>query len=86
MIPQAFVSLIALPQTPNEKADYHALPAPEPILTKREETFVAPRTPIEEMLSDIWIQLLDVKRVGIHENFFNLGGHSLLVTQIISRV
>lgn len=86
MIPQAFVSLIALPRTPNGKVDYHALPAPEPILTEQEETFVAPRTPIEEMLSDIWVQLLDVKRVGIHDNFFDLGGHSLLVTQVISRV
>ncbi|NMF63752.1 non-ribosomal peptide synthetase, partial [Brasilonema octagenarum] len=85
MIPSAFVLLQSLPLTPNGKVDRHALPKPELDSTLLEK-FVAPRTPIEEMLAQIWAQVLKVEQVGIHNNFFELGGHSLLATQLVSRI
>jgi amino acid adenylation domain-containing protein len=85
MIPSAFVILKSLPLTANGKLDRHALPAPEEIVS-RETTFIAPRTPVEEVLAGIWGQLLGVKQVSINDNFFELGGHSLLATQVISRI
>ncbi|MFN9736516.1 MAG: amino acid adenylation domain-containing protein, partial [Microcystis sp.] len=82
-IPSAFVILESLPLTPNGKIDRRALPAPE---FQSEEQYVAPRNPIEEILSSIWVKVLKVAQVGIHDNFFELGGHSLLATQLISRI
>jgi amino acid adenylation domain-containing protein len=86
MAPSAFVTLDSLPLTPNGKVDRRALPSPEIARLEVETTFVAPRTPIEEMLAFIWADILGVKQVGIHDNFFELGGHSLLATQVMSRV
>ncbi|HLK61110.1 MAG TPA: amino acid adenylation domain-containing protein, partial [Chthonomonadaceae bacterium] len=83
MIPSVFVALPSLPLSPNGKVDRKALPAPE--AGEQRETYVAPRTPIEEGLAEIWCEILRVERVGIHANFFELGGHSLLATQAISR-
>jgi acyl carrier protein len=51
-----------------------------------EQTFVAPRTRVEEVLAGIWNELLGIERVGIYDNFFELGGHSLLATQVMSRI
>ncbi|MBD1810261.1 thioester reductase domain-containing protein, partial [Microcoleus sp. FACHB-DQ6] len=85
MIPSAFVVLKALPLTPNGKIDRQALPAPE-IAANFTDTFVGPRTPGEEILAAIWSQLLNLKKVGIHDNFFDLGGHSLLITQLLAKV
>ncbi|MUG94289.1 amino acid adenylation domain-containing protein [Scytonema sp. UIC 10036] len=85
MVPSAIVILESLPLSPNGKVDRRALPAPEPS-SEFSERYVAPRTPVEEILSLIWTQVLKVERVGIHDNFFELGGHSLLATQLISRV
>ncbi|MEG4595033.1 amino acid adenylation domain-containing protein [Microcoleus sp. F8_C2] len=85
MVPGAFVVLEALPLTPNGKVDHRALPAPD-WRKELEESFVAPRTPIEEMLASIWGNILLIDSVGVHDNFFTLGGHSLLATQVISRV
>ncbi|WP_254564071.1 non-ribosomal peptide synthetase [Oscillatoria sp. HE19RPO] len=85
MMPSAFVVLESLPLTPNGKVDRRALPAPEK-RNELEESFVAPSTPIEEMLASIWSNILSIDSVGIHDNFFELGGHSLLATQVISRV
>ncbi|MBD2567365.1 non-ribosomal peptide synthetase [Anabaena lutea] len=85
MIPTSFVILKSLPLTANGKLDRHALPAPEEVVS-RETTFIAPRTPVEEVLAGIWTQLLGVKQVSINDNFFELGGHSLLATQVISRI
>ncbi|HEY9830739.1 MAG TPA: amino acid adenylation domain-containing protein [Stenomitos sp.] len=85
MIPGAFVMLDALPLTPNGKVDRRALRAPE-LHLELEASFVAPRTPIEEMLASIWASVLSIELVGVHHNFFELGGHSLLATQVISRV
>ncbi len=84
MIPSAFVTLDALPLTPSGKIDRKALPAPEGISPKRE--YVAPRTPTEEIIANIFARVLGVSKIGINDNFFDLGGHSLLVTQLISRL
>ncbi|MDB9509542.1 amino acid adenylation domain-containing protein, partial [Microcystis aeruginosa CS-338/01] len=83
MIPSAFVILESLPLTPNGKIDHRALPAPE---FQSQEQYIAPRNPIEEILSSIWAKVLKVAQVGIHDNFFELGGHSLLATQLISHI
>ncbi|MHC5744030.1 MAG: non-ribosomal peptide synthetase [Nostoc sp.] len=85
MVPSAIVILEALPLTPNGKLDRRALPAPD-LHSQLLDKYVAPRNPIEEILSLIWAQVLKVEQVGIHDNFFELGGHSLLATQLISRV
>ena len=84
-IPSAFVKLEFLPLTPNGKIDKKALPEPDSI--RRElENFVAPRNPTEELLANIWSQLLKVEKIGIHDNFFSVGGNSLLATQVISKL
>jgi acyl carrier protein len=79
------VVLDALPLTPNGKVDRKALPAPD-ATGVQEESYIAPRTPIEEGLAEIWCAVLHVERIGVHDNFFELGGHSLLATQVMSRV
>ncbi len=84
MVPSAFVKLQALPLTPNGKVDRKALPAPKQ--QGEEESHVAPRTPVEEMLAGIWAELLGIERVGAYDHFFELGGHSLLATRVTSRV
>jgi amino acid adenylation domain-containing protein/non-ribosomal peptide synthase protein (TIGR01720 family) len=86
MIPAAFVTLEELPLTPNGKVDRAALPAPHWSRRELAGEYVAPRTPVEETLAGIWAQVLRVERIGVHDNFFALGGHSLLVTQLVSRV
>jgi amino acid adenylation domain-containing protein/thioester reductase-like protein len=86
MIPGAFVTLPALPITPNGKVDRQALPPPGLSRSALEAGYVAPRTPIEEQLAKIWAEVLGVESVGIQDNFFHLGGHSLLVTQLVFRV
>ncbi len=86
MLPSIFMLLDALPLTPNRKVDRRALPTPDLITPPAEETFVAPRTPTEALLADIWTEVLGLERVGIHDNFFELGGQSLLGTRVISRL
>ncbi|HVG09770.1 MAG TPA: amino acid adenylation domain-containing protein, partial [Thermoanaerobaculia bacterium] len=84
MVPAAFVKLQALPLNPNGKVDRKALPAPE--WHSAEESHVAPRTPVEEVLAGIWAELLGLERVGANDHFFDLGGHSLLATRVTSRL
>ncbi len=84
MVPQVFVSLDALPLTPNGKVDRKALPVPE--AARVEAEYVAPSTEVEEMLAEIWREVLGVERVGVTDSFFELGGHSLLAMRVLSRV
>ncbi|MBD2510747.1 amino acid adenylation domain-containing protein [Nostoc muscorum FACHB-395] len=86
MVPAAFVTLDALPLTLNGKVDRRALPAPLNTRPELEETFVAPSTPIEEKLAKIWAEVLGIQHLGVNDNFFHLGGHSLTATQFLSRV
>lgn len=86
MLPSSFVVLSALPLTPNSKIDRLALPIPDSARPDLEENFVAPHTPVEKVLAEIWAEVLGVFRVGIHDKFLELGGHSLLATQIVSRL
>jgi len=85
MVPAAFVLLEALPLTPNGKVDRRALPAPDYADLSTEQEFVEARTPVEQTLATIWAQVLGVEPVGIHDNFFNLGGDSILSIQIVAR-
>jgi amino acid adenylation domain-containing protein len=84
-IPSAYVGLDTFPLTPNGKIDRKALPIPEyKLLT--DDNFVAPVTPIETVLANIWSQVLGLERVSVNDNFFDLGGHSLLMSQVINKV
>jgi amino acid adenylation domain-containing protein len=85
MIPAAFVFLDALPVNPNGKLDRKALPEPD-FAASEDESYVAPRTPVEEVLAGIWAEVLGLERVGVEEGFFDRGGHSLLATRVVSRV
>lgn len=86
MIPATFVVLDELPLTSSGKVDRAALPAPDDTNMLREQAFVAPRTLVEERLAAILAELLSLDRVGATENFFLLGGHSLLGPQLLARV
>jgi len=83
MIPTAWVQLDALPLTPNGKVDRNSLPIPDFTPTAN---YTAPSTPQEEILANIWQEVLNVEQVGIDDNFFELGGHSLLATQVVSKI
>jgi len=85
MIP-TFVMLNEIPLTPNGKIDRSKLLAMEVLKTARIAAYVAPRTPVEKMLAEIWAEVLGVERVGVDDNFFELGGHSLMATRIATRV
>ncbi|MCP3059808.1 non-ribosomal peptide synthase/polyketide synthase [Myxococcus sp. K38C18041901] len=86
MVPSLLVALEDLPLTPNAKVDRKALPAPESLQVTESVSYVAPRTPTEQLLSGLWESLLGQRRVGIRDDFFQLGGHSLLATQVASRI
>jgi amino acid adenylation domain-containing protein/non-ribosomal peptide synthase protein (TIGR01720 family) len=83
MVPSAFVTLDELPLTPNGKLDRAALPAPEG-RPELEAAYAAPRTPVEDTLAAIWRAVLGVERVGVHDDFFEAGGHSLLAAQVVA--
>jgi acyl-coenzyme A synthetase/AMP-(fatty) acid ligase/acyl carrier protein len=85
MVPSAFVVLEVLPLTPNGKLDRKTLPRPEGDAVIHGE-YVAPRTPTEKALASIWCWVLKLDRVGIYDNFFDLGGHSLLMVSVIDRI
>ncbi len=85
MIPSVFVNLESLPLTPNGKVDRKALPAPSQARADLRAQYVAPRTPLEEELADVCAQVLGLsaEQVGVNDNFFDLGGHSLLGTRLV---
>jgi pristinamycin I synthase-3/4 len=86
MIPSAFFYIETLPRLPNGKLDRQALPAPDGERPTLATAFIAPQTPVEEQLAEIWADVLRLSRVGIHDDFFELGGHSLLATKVLARI
>ena len=86
MIPQSFVILDQLPLLPNGKVNRQALPKPTTVRPHLEGPFIAPRSPVEERLANIWAEVLDLDEIGIDDNFLELGGDSLRAGQVISRV
>jgi amino acid adenylation domain-containing protein/thioester reductase-like protein len=86
MVPADFVVLNALPLSPTGKVDRKALPSPAAARTAPDSAFVAPSSPTEQRIAAIWSELLGVARVGVHDDFFALGGHSLMVSRVIFRI
>ena len=86
MHPHVFLILESLPLTSSGKINRSALPAPDPIFRTLNTKYIPPRTPVEELIADIWRELLKVERIGVHDNFFELGGHSLLATKVAARI
>jgi len=86
MVPSTFVSLDALPLTLNGKVDRDKLPSPAGVELKLTTPYLAPGTAVEQVLAEIWAELLGIERVGINDNFFDLGGDSLLIMQVLSRI
>ncbi|HEY0739473.1 MAG TPA: FkbM family methyltransferase, partial [Herpetosiphonaceae bacterium] len=82
MVPGAFMLLPELPRTPNGKLDRRALPQPEALRPDQKASYVAPQNELERSLAAIWQQALGVEKVGVYDNFFDLGGHSLLMIQV----
>jgi acyl carrier protein len=86
MVPSGYVRMDEMPLTANGKVDRRALPAYELSRADASAKFVAPRTPIEETLVGIWCKVLSTQQVSVDDNFFDLGGHSLLVTRVLNAV
>ena len=86
MVPSFFLQMDTIPLTPNGKIDRKALPAPDSQLTQSDHPYVAPRTPTEQTVADIWSEVLNQDKIGIHDNFFDLGGHSLQATRVLTRL
>ena len=85
MRPCAYVSLKALPLMLNGKVNRNALPAPGELDFHQARNLIPPRNPIEEKLCAIWAQMLDLDRVGISDDFFDIGGHSLLAVRLVDQ-
>ncbi len=81
MVPSLFVELDRFPQTPNGKIDRKALPAPDQVRTRVTTEYKAPENELEEQITEVWKEVLYLETVGTNDNFFDLGGHSLLVVQ-----
>ncbi|HEX2644713.1 MAG TPA: phosphopantetheine-binding protein, partial [Thermoanaerobaculia bacterium] len=86
MVPAAFVFLDALPLTPTGKLDRRGLPAPDRARREGTGAIAPPRTPTEEIVVEIWREVLALDQVSVEDGFFDLGGHSLLATQALARV
>ena len=82
MVPSAFVMLEALPLTPNGKVDRRALPSPQSLRPEMAANYEMPHTEAEVLIASIWQEILQLEKLSIHDNFFDLGGHSLLMVQI----
>jgi acyl carrier protein len=86
LVPTEWLFLDDLPHLPNGKVNRSALPVPAIPQIKHEIVYVAPSTPAESKLVEIWQGLLDVVRIGVNDNFFDMGGHSLKLMQLASRI
>lgn len=86
MVPSHFLFLESIPLSQNGKIDRKALPAPEQSEESRFKVFIAPGTPTEKVLAELWGELLQVSKVSATDNFFDLGGHSLLAAQMVLRI
>ena len=86
MIPSVFIMLDQLPLTPTGKVDRKALPEPDGTRPESEIAFAEPQNALEAQLARIWADILGLDRVGVNDNFFDLGGHSLAAMRIVSRV
>lgn len=86
MVPSFLVALNELPLTRNGKVDLNSLPAPETAQRSRDENYVAPRNEIEETITRVWQEALGVERIGVDDNFFDAGGHSLLMVQVHNKL
>jgi amino acid adenylation domain-containing protein len=86
MLPSTIMLLETMPLTPGGKLDRLALPSPDRGRPELIESYLAPRTALERMLTDVWTEVLGIEQVGVHDNFFELGGHSLLAMQVVARV
>jgi amino acid adenylation domain-containing protein len=86
MVPSGFVVLDQIPLTVNGKVDGKALPDPDHEHSGLAANYVGPRSETENVITQIWQQVLDVKKLGIHDNFFDLGGHSLLMVQVYNKL
>jgi amino acid adenylation domain-containing protein len=86
MLPQAYITISSLPLTSNGKIDRNALPAPEQLRPQLQKPFAAPRNEIERLIAGAWTEILELDRVGVDDNFFDLGGHSLMATRVHTRL
>jgi hypothetical protein len=86
MVPSVFVILDSAPLTAGGKLDRAALPAPQSTRPELDEAYVAPRTAMERGISALWQEVVGIDKVGLHDNFFDLGGHSLLLVRLQSRL
>ncbi|CAG0930622.1 nonribosomal peptide synthetase DhbF [Thermoflexales bacterium] len=86
LIPSTFVFLDKLPLTANRKVDRRSLPQPDLVRPALEADYVAPQTELENIVTHIWQEVLQVQQVGVNDNFFDLGGHSILVVQIQMKI
>ena len=86
MVPSIFVILEKLPLTPSGKVNRRALPAPEASRPELQAAFVEPQGGIEQIIARVWCEVLQLPRVGVNDNFFDLGGHSLLIVTLQSRL
>jgi amino acid adenylation domain-containing protein len=86
MLPSVFIPMNALPLAPNGKIDRSALPPPDGGKPELDDEFVEPRTEIEELVAQVWRDVLKLDKIGVYDNFFELGGHSILAIHIVSRL
>jgi len=86
MVPDNFVIVPAMPLTPNGKVDKKALAKQGVLITDAGNSFVAPRTDVEQMVANIWKEYLGIEKIGVYDNFFELGGHSLIAVQVMTRI
>jgi amino acid adenylation domain-containing protein len=86
LVPTNFITIDAIPLTSNGKIDRRSLPIPDNLRPELEVTYITPQTDIEKTIADVWQKVLELEKIGIHDNFFEIGGHSLLLIQVNSKL